>query len=241
MRTVLRRAALVIAALVTILAVPAVGAAASAPRTFVAAYTPGPDRAVPTPTPPPHDPVRPTAVVVVGDHGALVSDVLAPDQVLAETGASNLSTVAVQRRPLPLTGRLDLVPDLTSDELAARTGRPSARADRLVVPGATAPPVAVPADAPPPEYLHRGTGFAYDAVVTDLARHTDTATARWTAEVLELPTDGLVLQGPSWPWAPTLLLGLLLPGAAVVLGAAHVLRVRRETRTTAPGERAGSS
>jgi transcriptional regulator GlxA family with amidase domain len=438
-RTVLRRTALVLAAVITVLLLPAVGAAVSAPRAFTSPYTPGPVRAVPATTLPPHDPGKPTAVVVVGDRGAEVSDVLAPYQVLAETQRFNVYTVAPQRRPVTLTGGLDLVPDLTFDELAARVGRPdlvvvpalpdegqpttapvtgwlrtqadrgvlvlgvcrgaavvaaaglldgrpatshwtsisryaarfpdvewvrgrrvvddgdvvttagvlsnldgtlhvverlagpavadgaaaavgwahfrnnpsaqnrsgfpdpvaivnasyrwdpatvgvvladgvgeielasvfdpyggqslatrtlalspdgspvrsrhgltflprdtlaaaAARIDRLVVPGAAARPVAAPLAGPTPEYVHAGGGFAYDAVVTDLARHTDTATARWTAAVLELPTGGLVLDGPRWPWAPTLLLVLLLlPGAAVVLGVAHVLRGRRSS------------
>jgi hypothetical protein len=34
--------------------------------------------------------------------------------------------------------------------------------------------------------------------------------------VLELPTGGLALDGPPWPWLPTLVLaGLTLPGAAL--------------------------
>ncbi|GAA4896656.1 DJ-1/PfpI family protein [Actinomycetospora straminea] len=439
----LRRTALVLAAVVTVLLLPAVSAAVVAPRAFTDPYTPGPPRVVPAPAPPPHDPGRPTAVVVVSDRGGLVSDVLAPYQVLAETGRFNLYTVAPQRRPLPLTGGLDLVPDLTFDELAGRTaradlvvvpappddepattapvagwlrgqadrgamvlsvcngagtvaaaglldGRPATshwnrlgryaarhpavdwvrgqrvvddgdvvstagilagidgtlhvverlagpavadraaaavgwryfRADppaqdrlavpdppailnagyrwdpttvgvllddgvaeielasvfdayggqslatrtlalgvdgapvrsrhglvflprdnlaggascidRLVVPGAAARPITAPLAAPPPEYVHHAPGFAYDAVVTDLARTTDTATARWVATVVELPAEGLVLDGPRWPWLPTLtLVALLLPGATVV--AVVVARRRRRGRTGLSG------
>lgn len=443
MLPVLRRTASVLAALVTVLLLPAVGAAIAAPRAFTDPYTPGPARVVPAPTPPPHDPDRPTAVVVVGDRGGLVSDVLAPYQVLAESGRFNLYVVAPQRRPLPLTGGLDLVPDLTFEELAARTaradlvvvpappdddeptiapvvgwlrgqaergalvlsvcngagtvaaaglldGRPatshwnrlgryasrypavdwvrgqrvvddgdvvstagilagvdgtlhvverlagpavadraaarvgwthfredppaqdrpavpdpaailnagyrwapatvgvllddgvaetelasvfdayggqslatrtlalgvdgapirsrhgltflprdnlaagSSRIDRLVVPGAAARPIAAPVAAPPPEYVHHPPAFAYDAVVTDLARTTDTATARWVATVIELPTEGLVLAGPRWPWAPTVVLvALLLPGAAVVVLVAAARRRGRARRRAA--------
>lgn len=68
-------------------------------------------------TPPParvaHDPAKPTAAVVVGDHGAVVSDTLAPYEILATTGAFNVYAVAPTGRPAPLTGGLDLVPDLT--------------------------------------------------------------------------------------------------------------------------------
>lgn len=59
------------------LGVPAAGAAVSATRTFDALSAPGPERTVPAATPLARDPIRPTAVVVVGDRGAVVSDVLA--------------------------------------------------------------------------------------------------------------------------------------------------------------------
>jgi hypothetical protein len=75
------------------------------------------------------------------------------------------------------------------------------------------------------EYVHGRPGFAFDATVTDLARSTDVATARWAAKVLELPTGGLALDGPAWPWIPTLaLIALTLPGAGA---AAAVVRRRR--------------
>jgi transcriptional regulator GlxA family with amidase domain len=46
--------------------------------------------------------------------------VLAPYEVLAATGAFNLYTVAPQRHPVPLTGNLDLVPDLSLGQLDQR-------------------------------------------------------------------------------------------------------------------------
>jgi hypothetical protein len=104
--------------------------------------------------------------------------------------------------------------------------------DRLLVPGAAAATArvipAVPAGVEP-GFLHARPGFAYDAVLADLAWTTDVATARWTAKVLELPTDGLVLTGSAWPWVPTLVpVVLLLVGAAIVVA---VLRlIRRRTR-----------
>jgi transcriptional regulator GlxA family with amidase domain len=96
------------------------------------------------------------------------------------------------------------------------------RLDRLLVPGtaaAAARAVAPVPGGPAPEYLHDRPGFAYDVALTDLARTTDVATARWTAKALELPTDGLVLDGPAWPWAPTALavVLVLLGGAAVAV------------------------
>jgi putative intracellular protease/amidase len=52
--------------------------------------------------------------------GANVADVLAPYEVLAGTEAFNVYTAAAQRQPVPLTGGLDLVPDLTFGELDDR-------------------------------------------------------------------------------------------------------------------------
>jgi hypothetical protein len=91
--------------------------------------------------------------------------------------------------------------------------------DRLLVPGgAAAAARGVPTSGGlVPEYVHDRPGFPFDATVADLARSTDVATARWTAKVLELPADGLVLDGPAWPWGPTLVVvALVLPGAAAV-------------------------
>jgi len=108
--------------------------------------------------------------------------------------------------------------------------------DRLVVPGsaAAARPVAPAPGGPEPQYLHDQPGFAFDAVVTDLAEHTDVATARWTAKVLELPTDGLDLHGPAWPWAPSAALAALaLIGAAAATTVARALGHRRRGRENA--------
>lgn len=69
-----------------------------------------------------HDPGKPTAVVVVGNDGANVADTLAPYEVLAATGEFNVYTVAPERRPVPLLGGLDLVPDLSFAQLDERLG-----------------------------------------------------------------------------------------------------------------------
>ncbi|WP_370963582.1 DJ-1/PfpI family protein [Amycolatopsis sp. cg9] len=425
MRTFLKWFALVVA----VLAVPATGATVSALSAFDALYAPGPPRPLPVAAPLPHDPAKPTAVIVVGDHGAVVSDALAPYEILAATGKFNVYTVAPHREPKPLTGGLDLVPDFGFDELAARLGSkapdlvvvpalpdvgeagsdvvtawlraqaargakllsvcngggvlasaglldgrpatahwlklddwakeypavkwvrgqrfvddgdvvttagilsgidgtlhwverlagpavaagaaakigwrhygtqvpvtppagiPDAAAivnagfrwnpdtvgvlltngvgeielssvfdtqgqslssrtlavsadggpvrsrhgltflpraavtapglDRLLVPGA-ARGVTPPPGGPAPEYVHDRPGFAYDTAVSGLARSTDVATARWTAKVLELPTDGVVFEGRAWPWLPT-----AVPIALILLGAAVVVAVRR--------------
>ncbi|WP_410635822.1 DJ-1/PfpI family protein [Amycolatopsis sp. cmx-4-83] len=425
MRTFLKWCALVVA----VLAVPAVGATVSALSAFDALYAPGPARPLPAAAPVPHDPAKPTAVIVVGDHGAVVSDALAPYEILASTGKFNVYTVAPHREPEPLTGGLDLVPDFGFDDLAARLGPkapdlvvvlalpdvgepgsdvvtawlraqaahganllsvcngggvlasaglldgrpatahwlklddwakeypavkwvrgqrfvddgdvvttagvlsgidgtlhwverlagpavaaataakigwrhygtqvpvtppagvPDAAAivnagfrwnpdtvgvlltdgvgeielasvfdtegqslssrtlalsagggpvrsrhgltflpraaltapglDRLLVPGA-ARGITPPAGGPAPEYVHDRPGFAYDTAVSRLARSTDVATARWTAKVLELPTDGVVFEGRAWPWLPT-----AVPIVLILLGAAVVVAVRR--------------
>ncbi|MCV2489791.1 DJ-1/PfpI family protein [Geodermatophilus sp. YIM 151500] len=440
-----------ITAVLGVLLVPAVGATISAVATLGALYAPGPDRPVPAALPSTHDPTRPTAVVVVGNRGAVVSDVLAPYEILAATGRFNVYTAAPERQPVPLTGGLDLVPDLTFDDLAARTGsggpdlvvipalpdvgerstapvtewlraqdaagvlllavcngsgvlasaglldgRPAAahwlrigsfeeaypqvdwvrgqryiddgdvvstagilssidgtlhvvgrlagasvaadaadtvgwrhygedvpvatgvgvpgpaaivnagfrwnpptigvmltdgvgeielasvfdvhgqslahrtlavtvdggpvrsrhgltflpRADladaapgldRLLVPGvsaAAAHAVEPPAGGPAPEYLHDPPGFAFDTSLRDLAATVDVATARWTAKVLELPTTGLVLDGPAWPWAPTAFaVVLVLVDAAAVAWVTRRLRRRRDRARRTPFHR----
>jgi transcriptional regulator GlxA family with amidase domain len=59
-------------------------------------------------------------VILLGSEGANAADVLAPYEVLAATEAFNLYTVAPQRQPVPLTGNLDLVPDLSLGQLDQR-------------------------------------------------------------------------------------------------------------------------
>ncbi|WP_246107601.1 DJ-1/PfpI family protein [Saccharothrix saharensis] len=61
-----------------------------------------------------------------------MSDTLAPFEVLATTGAFNVYAVAPSGRPAPLTGGLDLVPDLTFAGLADLLG--GAAPDVVVVP-----------------------------------------------------------------------------------------------------------
>jgi putative intracellular protease/amidase len=119
-RTLGRIAATVFLALVVTGAVAAVGIAGA--RAEV--YTPRGPGAPPTPVDsvavPTHDPGKPTAVILLGPEGANAADVLAPYEVLAATGAFNLYTVAPQRQPVPLTGNLDLVPDLSLGQLDQR-------------------------------------------------------------------------------------------------------------------------
>lgn len=102
-----------------------------------------------------HDADKPTAAVVVGANGAEVSDVLAPFEVLAATDAFNVYTVAPDRRPLPLTGGLHLIPDLTFDELDARLG---ARGAAAVVVVPQMPDAGEPSTAPVTDWLRQQSG-----------------------------------------------------------------------------------
>lgn len=66
---------------------------------------------------PAYDPSRPTAVILLGNQGANVVDAMAPYATLKESKAFNVYTVAPTRRPVPLNGGLDLVPDLSFQDL----------------------------------------------------------------------------------------------------------------------------
>jgi putative intracellular protease/amidase len=61
--------------------------------------------------------------------------------------------------------------------------------------------------------------FSFDAMLGDLAGHSDQTTARVTAKSIEYPTEQLELVGAGWPWRPTALLALT---AAAALGVALV-------------------
>jgi hypothetical protein len=71
-------------------------------------------------TAPAHDPAKPTAVIVLSLQGTNIADVSAPYEVLADTGAFNLYTIAERREPVPLTGGVDLVPDMSFTQLNDR-------------------------------------------------------------------------------------------------------------------------
>ena len=127
MRAVLRIVVLALAAL----ALPAALGAPAVVGALAALNAPRTDGASASPEPTAHDPAKPTAVVVVGDRGAVVSDTLAPYEILATTGAFNVYIVASEPYPVPLTGGLDLVPDLTFAGLENLIDGP---ADVVVVP-----------------------------------------------------------------------------------------------------------
>jgi transcriptional regulator GlxA family with amidase domain len=130
-RTVGRVAAALLVGLAVLVAVGVVGIAGATGELYTARgrkAPPAPVDAAPTSA---HDPGKPTAVVVLGSEGANAADVLAPYEVLADTGAFNLYTVAARRQPVPLTGNLDLVPDLTFRQLDDRL---ASTPDVIVVP-----------------------------------------------------------------------------------------------------------
>ena len=74
------------------------------------------------PASPRHDPDKPTAVVLLSNQGSVVTDVLAPYEVLSESGAFNVYAAAPEREVAPLSGGLDVLPQLSLAELDRRLG-----------------------------------------------------------------------------------------------------------------------
>ncbi|MFI6306107.1 DJ-1/PfpI family protein [Amycolatopsis thailandensis] len=130
MRTFARVTLTVLAFTVAALALPLALGGITLGASFENRYTARTDGSSPRPVPRAHDPAKPTAVIVVGNQGAVVSDTLAPYEILAASGAFNVYTVAPEARPVTLTGGLDLIPDLGFADL-----------DRLL--SSTAPEVVV--------------------------------------------------------------------------------------------------
>jgi putative intracellular protease/amidase len=84
------------------------------------------------PAPPSHDPDKPTAVVLLSNRGSEVTDVLAPYEVLFESGAFNVYAAAPEKEPVTLSGGLDVLPQLSLAELDRRLEGEDA--DVVVVP-----------------------------------------------------------------------------------------------------------
>jgi transcriptional regulator GlxA family with amidase domain len=131
-------------------AVGAIGVAWATGETYSARTGGTPSASVDTVAAAGHDPGKPTAVVVLASGGANVADALGPYEVLASTGAFNLYTAARRREPVPLTGGLDVVPDLSFAELDTRLARSP---DVIVVP--ELPGAGGPGVAPVVEWLRR--------------------------------------------------------------------------------------
>jgi transcriptional regulator GlxA family with amidase domain len=145
-RTARRVAATLLVGLVVAGAVAAVGIAGATGEIYTARDPSAPPAPVDTVAAPVHDPGKPTAVIVLAPEGANAADVLAPYEVFAATGAFNLYTAAPQRQPVPLTGGLDLVPDLSFAQLDQRlpTGP-----DVVVVPQLSQVPAGLPPSVAP--------------------------------------------------------------------------------------------
>jgi putative intracellular protease/amidase len=71
--------------------------------------------------------------------------------------------------------------------------------------------------------------FSFDAMLADLAGHSDQTTARVTAKSIEYPTEQLELAGGGWPWRPTALLALTVT-AAIGIGLVPAAATRRNRR-----------
>ncbi|MDF2745050.1 MAG: hypothetical protein K0S88_6428, partial [Actinomycetia bacterium] len=71
--------------------------------------------------------------------------------------------------------------------------------------------------------------FSFDAMLGDLASHSDQTTARVTAKSIEYPTEQLELAGAGWPWRPTALFAFTVTAAigVALLPAAATRRNRR--------------
>src|ERR671937_55126 len=145
-RTVGRITATVLVALVVTVAVAAVGIRGAIGEVYAARDPSAPPTPVDAVAAPMHDPGKPTAVIVLGSEGANAADALAPYEVLAATGAFNLYTVAPQRQPVPLTGGLDLVPDLSFRQLDQRLPEGP---EVIVVPQLSRVPAGLPASITP--------------------------------------------------------------------------------------------
>ncbi len=184
MRTFVRVTLTALAFTVAALAPPLTLGGITLTAGFENRYTPRTDGISPRPVHRPHDPAKPTAVVVVGNEGAVVSDTLAPYEVLATTGAFNVYTVAPQARPVTLTGGLDLVPDFDFAGLGRLLG--SAAPDVVVVPAL--PDLGEPTTRPVTDWLKQqsskgtllmsvcnGSGVLASAGLLDGRR----ATAHW--------------------------------------------------------------
>ena len=151
-------------------------------------------------------------------------EVAAPFEVYASSFAARTIPIAAEATVTTRHGlRLIVTP--------ANAGAP--RLDRLVVPGVgsieevDSQLLAWAADRGLNIELPNGGQaageFIFDAMLADLASHSDQTTARVTAKSIEYPTEQLELAGAAWPWRPTALLGLtataatgvaLLPSAA---------------------------
>jgi putative intracellular protease/amidase len=172
---------------------------------------------------------RPTIGVGLLD-GAGELDIAAPFELYGNSFAARTVPIAANRTITTRHGlRLVATPtDATAPDL-----------DRLIVPAAHT------TDEVDPQLLTWAAGrglkvelpnggqaagqFSYDAMLGDLAGHSDQTTARVTAKSIEYPTEQLELAGAGWPWRPTALLALTAT-VAIGIGLGPAAASRRDRR-----------
>jgi hypothetical protein len=157
-------------------------------------------------------------------------DVAAPFEVYASSFAA--WTVPIAAEPT-VTTRYGLHLVTTPANAAAL------RMDRLVVPGVRRIQEVDPellewaADGglqvELPQSGRAAVEFSFDAMLRDLADHTDRATAGVTAKSIEYHAEQLELAGAGWPWRPTALLALTV-AAAIGVALLPVGATRRNRR-----------
>lgn len=120
--------------------------------------------------------------------------------------------------------------------LATPAGTTAPRINRLVVPGVRGIEKVDPQlvrwaeerglDVELPQRNEDAGEFGFDAMLRDLAAHTDRTTAHVTAKSIEYPSDHLRLAGTGWPWRPTALFALTV-AAAIGVGLLPAAAARR--------------
>ncbi|WP_433434849.1 DJ-1/PfpI family protein [Nonomuraea sp. CA-141351] len=109
-------------------------------------YRARPDAVTVRPAAKTHDPAKPTVAFLTGSMGTNAADMLGPYEVLASTGRFNTYVVSPGSRLIPLTGGLDIVPDLTFDELGRLLGERRDTLDAVIIP-ALQPPAPAESDS----------------------------------------------------------------------------------------------
>ncbi|TDC47717.1 protein DJ-1 [Jiangella ureilytica] len=157
------------------------------------------------------------------------------------------SATSSAARTVPLAGRrwvttrhgVVLIPQLADGDSPA--------IDRLVVPGVEhADDVGRPLTrwaaerhltVELPHQGRHGHESGIDPVLRDLASRADVATARTAAKFTEYPVDHLQLDGPDWPWRPTVLfvVALALSVATGIVAVTVVPRIVRRLRGSGRG------
>lgn len=127
------------AVLLIALAVPAAVSGINAPGKFRDQYTIRADAVTAAPAPRAHDPAKPTVAFLTGAEGTNAADLFGPYETLATTGRFNLYIVSAGARVVPMTGGLDVVPDLTFAELTRLLDQHGDRLEAGVIPALQPP------------------------------------------------------------------------------------------------------